>query len=38
LFAGEEVVVGRGAGGVDEVAEGVVVVGVDDSAIREKFN
>ncbi len=28
LFAGEEVVVGGRAGGVDEVAEGVVVVGI----------
>jgi hypothetical protein len=27
LFAGEEVIVGCGASGVDQVAEGVVVVG-----------
>src|SRR5258708_1861841 len=32
LFAGEEVIVGRGSGGVEEIAEGVVVVGVRDGA------
>jgi hypothetical protein len=33
LFASEEVVVGRCAGRVDEVAEGIVVVGVGDIAV-----
>jgi hypothetical protein len=32
LFTGEEIVVRRGAGRVDQVAESVVVVGVGDSA------
>jgi hypothetical protein len=32
LFAREQVVVGCGAGGMDEIAERVVVVGVGDSA------